>query len=125
MTYRVDHSRARSRDLAVVLDDRSLPLGLSLLRSAVRASLLQGGSRVVVDIGGLHRLSSPTVAALLWANRQCVQRGGCVVLQSPTDQTLAVLRRTGLGDVMRVEPAGAGAGAGAVPVTTSDVWAAS
>jgi len=109
MTDRVDHSRSPSRDRAVVLDDRTLPLGLSRLRAAVGASLLEGGSRVVVDIGGLQRLSSPTVAALLWANRQCAQRGGCVVLQSPTEQTLAVLRRTGLGDVMRVQPAGASA----------------
>ena len=93
-------------DVAVVLDDRSLPHGLSLLRSAVRAGLLHGGSRVVVDISGVQRLSSPTVAALLWANRQCAQRGGSVVLTAPTDQTLAVLRRTGLADVIRVQPAG-------------------
>lgn len=121
MTYRVDHIGSPSRDVAVALDDRSLPLGLSRLRSAVRASLLQGGSRVVVDIGGLHRLSSPTVAALLWANRQCAQRGGCVVLQSPTEQTLALLRRTGLGEVLQVQPAGTAE----APARAQEAWVTS
>lgn len=110
MTHPADDGGRQSHDLAVVLDDRSLPSGLSRLRAAVLASLLEGGSRIVVDIAGLQRLSSPTVAALLWANRHCAHRGGSVVLQSPTDQTLAVLRRTGLSDVMQVQPADARVG---------------
>lgn len=89
-------------DLVIVLDDRTLPSGLTRLRSVVRDAFLGGGARVVVDVAGLQRLSSGTVAALLWANRHCAQRGGVVVLRSPSESNLQLLRRTGLGDVLKV-----------------------
>ncbi len=92
----VDH------DVVIVLDDRALPNGLTRLRQVVRDAFLDGGARVVVDVSGLHRLSSGTVAALLWANRHCAQRGGVVVLRNPSENSLGLLRRTGLGDVLQV-----------------------
>jgi anti-anti-sigma factor len=94
---------ARRPDVVIVLDDRTLPAGLTHLRSVVRDAFLEGGGRVVVDVAGLQRLSSGTVAALLWANRHCAQRGGVVVLRAPSESNLDLLRRTGLGDVLRVD----------------------
>lgn len=89
--------------VVIALDDRTLPSGLARLRTVVRDAFLDGGARVVVDVAGLQRLSSGTVAALLWANRHCHQRGGLVVLRSPSESNLELLRRTGLGDVLQVE----------------------
>ena len=97
------HLAGAGRDLVIVLDDRTLPAGLTGLRSLVRDAFLEGGARVIVDVAGLQRLSSGTVAALLWANRHCHQRGGVVVLRAPSESNLELLRRTGLGDVLQVE----------------------
>lgn len=103
MTQTAQRPARQTLDVVVVLDDRALPAGLSRLRLVVRDAFLDGEAKVVVDIAGLHRLSSATVAALLWANRHCGQRGGTVVLRDPSDSSLAVLRRTGLGDVLPVQ----------------------
>lgn len=89
-------------DVVIVLHDDALPSGLTRLRQVVRDAFLDGGARVVVDVAGLQRLSSATVAALLWANRHCAQRGGVVVLRAPSESSLGLLRRTGLGDVLQV-----------------------
>jgi len=97
------HFVGARHDVVIVLDERTLPAGLSRLRCVVRDAFLEGGARVVVDVSGLQRLSSGTVAALLWANRHCHQRGGLVVLRSPSESNLDLLRRTGLADVLQVE----------------------
>lgn len=89
-------------EVLVVLDDHALPAGLGRLRHDVGTALTRATPRVVVDISGLDRLSSATVAALLWANRHCVHRGGAVVLLNPSSSSLGVLRRTGLLDLLTV-----------------------
>ena len=96
------HAGVYKPDVVIVLDDATLPSGLTKLRTVVRDAFITGGARVVVDVAGLQRLSSGTVAALLWANRHCAQRGGVVVLRSPSESNLQLLRRTGLSDVLKV-----------------------
>jgi anti-anti-sigma regulatory factor len=47
---------------------------LSLLRSQLAPMLLRGRGVVTVDLSAVERISSPTVAALLWARRSCAAR---------------------------------------------------
>lgn len=90
-------------DVALSLDDENLLKGLSQLRWHLD-DLLAGRSPVlVVEISGLSRLSSATLAALLWAQRGCRGRGGRVVLRGPTKRCRDVLVRTGLVDLFSVE----------------------
>lgn len=45
---------------------------LSRLRSQLAKSLPRGRGGVTVDVSALDHISSPTIAALLWARRSCV-----------------------------------------------------
>lgn len=91
--------------VVVALSDSTLIDGLGALRTTVGTHLLEGGSTVVVDISGVRRLSSGTVAALLWAKRHCRSRGGSVIVRGPSSDSLAMLTRSGLGDVFELEVA--------------------
>jgi anti-anti-sigma factor len=100
--------------VVVSLDDADLPRGLVELRSAVAATVRSGARTLVVDVSRLGRLSSPTVTALLWAQRRCRVQGGAVVLRGAGRRCRRLLRRTGLADVFELEPAaGPRAGTGA------------
>jgi anti-anti-sigma regulatory factor len=94
------------RAVVVSLDDADLPRGLVELRSAVAATVRSGARTLVVDVSRLGRLSSPTVTALLWAQRRCRVQGGAVVLRGAGRRCRRLLRRTGLADVFELEPAG-------------------
>lgn len=82
----------------LVLDPADLRGGLGVLRWRL-GPLLEGGTSVLVDVGGLSTLSSATVAALLRARRLCRARGGQLVLRNPRRAVTAVLRRSGLEDL--------------------------
>ncbi|GGR59666.1 anti-anti-sigma factor [Nocardioides luteus] len=68
------------------------------------AEMLAGGPEaVVVDLRGLTRFSSTTVAALLWAKRRCGTRGVPLRLRN-ADQALAdQLRRAGLDTIWDIQ----------------------
>jgi hypothetical protein len=53
-------------------------------------------STLVVEASQLRRLSSPTIAALLWANRHCSARGVQFVLRAKGTSASAMLCRAGL-----------------------------
>ena len=90
----------------VYLRDESLIQDLSTLRREL-ASRLRGGQRsVVIDISGIDRLSSPTVAALLWARRSCTAHRALVTVRNPSGRSLDVLRRRGLAEVLPVQLGG-------------------
>lgn len=89
--------------VVVELDDASLLEGLTRLRSGVSAHLVGGNQRLVVDIAGVSRLSSATVAALLWAKRHCHSRGGHVVVRGPSQDSVDMLRRAGLSEVFDIQ----------------------
>jgi anti-anti-sigma factor len=95
--------------VVVTLDETTLPSGLVELRSAVAATVRSGARTLVVDVSRLGRLSSPTVTALLWAQRRCRVQGGAVVLRGADRRWRRLLRRTGLADVFDLEPPGAAA----------------
>lgn len=82
--------------LVLSLDDATLLRGLATLRWHLD-ELMHGRPPVlVVDISHLSHLSSPTLAALLWAQRVCRGRGGHVVLRGANSCCRSVLEATGL-----------------------------
>jgi anti-anti-sigma regulatory factor len=88
-----------------------LPLrdaGLMLVLNEVELrldSLLAGGPRVlVVDLSGVRRLSSTTIAALLWVRRRCSERGVDVLVCGASRRQVDMLRRIGLGGSRTLRP---------------------
>jgi anti-anti-sigma factor len=94
-------------DVAVVTLDDAVPLrGLADLTWRLGDLLGGGATCLVVDISGLERLSSATLAALLRAQRTCRARGGRVVVRGANRRCCEVLARTGLSGFFDIEPAG-------------------
>jgi anti-anti-sigma regulatory factor len=83
---------------AVVVELHEPPLAhdLSRLRSHLAQSLMRGPGEVTVDLSTVDRISSPTVAALLWARRSCATRGVPFRVTGTTGQNAKVLRLCGL-----------------------------
>lgn len=106
-----EHTRPR-RPVDVDADDEvvvrlSEPLltdGLADVRWLLHDALVAGARRIVVDLSGVHQLSSSALASLLWAHRTCRARGGGVQLLGADRRTREMLRRTGLWRVLRVQP---------------------
>ena len=91
--------------VTVHLDDALLADGLADVRWLLHDALLAGARHLVVDLSGVHHLSSSAVASFLSAHRTCRARGGAVVLRGADRRTQDLLHRTGLWRVMVVEPA--------------------
>lgn len=106
LQFRAD-PRREDASIVVVFDDSAITVSLIELRCGVAALLQSGTSHLVVDISRLDRLSSSTVAALLWAQRMCRARGGTVVLRGVTRRGHRTLRRTQLLRIFDVEGAAA------------------
>lgn len=107
-----------SGDAAVVrLTDESLRDGIASLRWGLDRLLADGQSTLVVDLGGLERLSAPAVAAMLWAKRRCLARRVEMVVRCPNRRTLEMLRRTGLESALTIQspPVPRHDGAGSAP----------
>jgi ABC-type transporter Mla MlaB component len=94
------------RNVVVELREDSIIEGLTTLRSVVPRHLMAGPCHVTVDIAGVSRLSSAMVAALLWTQRHCRARGGRVTVRGPSQDSLNMLRRAGLGEVFDVQLGG-------------------
>jgi anti-anti-sigma factor len=90
-------------EVVVALDEALLSDGLADARWMLHDALLSGARRIVVDLAGVDRLSSPALASFLWAHRICRARGGGVVLRGTDRRTRDVLHRTGLWRVLRLE----------------------
>lgn len=82
--------------MVVSLRDDRLHEPLADLRWRLDGLLASGPSTLVVDVAEVTRLSSATVAVLLWVRRRCRARGVRVVLRDPSRNTVELLRRTGL-----------------------------
>jgi anti-anti-sigma regulatory factor len=109
-----DPAEVRARALVVTLDEAALPTGLVELRSGVAAVVRSGARVLVVDVSRLGHLSSPTITALLWAQRRCRAQGSVVVLRGIGRRRMRMLQRTGLSHVFELERVGA-AGSAALP----------
>jgi anti-anti-sigma factor len=95
---------AEDEEVLLSVTDDTLRDGVADLRWMLHDALLAGARRVVVDLGGVHTLSSSAVASLLSAHRTCRARGGAVVLRGANRRTQDLLSRTGLWRVLRLEP---------------------
>lgn len=90
--------------VTVALDDESTPSQpTGDLMSRLRPLFNEGLTTVLVDISRAHRLSSDTVAALLWARREASARGGRVVLHAPNRRSAALVSRSVLGGLFEVD----------------------
>nr|WP_246401876.1 STAS domain-containing protein [Jiangella mangrovi] len=87
------------------MSDQTLREGIHDLRWRLEEMLADGPSALVVDVSGLTRLSSPTIAALLWAKRRCTARGVRLTLTQPDQAMVGLLHRAGLDDVLEIHPA--------------------
>lgn len=103
------HGRARGSvyyqcddDVVVPLSDRTVREALHDLRWRLEEILAGGPAAVVVEVAGLTRLSSVTVAALLWANRRCVTRGVRLYLSDPGGRLASQLRCAGLDTIWEI-----------------------
>lgn len=90
--------------VVIWLEDGGLTPVLDSLDGQLDAVLEAGARSLVLDMSGLERVSSTTVAALLWTRRRCSSRGIEVSLRHPSRRCLDALARTGLLDVLAVDP---------------------
>ncbi len=89
--------------MVVPLSDRTVREALHDLRWRTEEMLADGPEAVVVEVSGLTRLSSATVAALLWAKRRCTSRGVRLLLTDPDDALAGQLHRAGLDTVWDIQ----------------------
>jgi anti-anti-sigma regulatory factor len=91
------------RDTSLVLvplNEGSLAHDLLALRASTAECLIRGHGTITVDVSELRRLSSETIAALLWARRKCNGHGiGFTVLGARATPAQA-LARCGLGEAL-------------------------
>ncbi len=98
-------------EMVLSLDDAGLLEGLSVLHPALRTHLVQGGTSAVVDVSGLTRMSSGTLAALLLAKRRCRARGAELVVRGAGSGVADLLHRAGLSaEELSATSSGPGAG---------------
>lgn len=88
----------------VELSEPSMARDLAQLRSQLAECLVRDRSGVTVDLSAIDRISSPTVAALLWARRTCAARHLPFTVTGYA-QDSAVLRSCGLVDTHDWKPA--------------------
>lgn len=94
----------RGSTCVVALSDDSLLHGLTEIRTRLAGMAYSGGADLVLDLSRLDRLSSATLAAMLWARRTCYARGGRVVVRHPNRRCREVLTRTGVAGLFVIRP---------------------
>ena len=82
--------------VVVVLSDDALLDGPDELRRRLGDVLEPGPARVVLDLSRVSRLSSTTIATLLWAKKTCRSRAVELAVRRPSRGSVGVLLRTGL-----------------------------
>jgi hypothetical protein len=86
--------------VTVRLLDESMAADLALLRSQVAAGVAQGRG-VMLDVSAVEKMSSPTVAAILWARRSCAARNLPFIVTGHRSHNHRLLRSCGLVDAAR------------------------
>lgn len=76
---------------------------LARIRSEVGAGVVEGRG-VVLDVSAVERLSSPTVAAILWARRSCAARNLPFAVTGHRARHHRLLRSCGLVDAVGGRP---------------------
>jgi anti-anti-sigma regulatory factor len=83
--------------VTVRLLNEPLPADLTRLRSRLAKGVLEGRG-LTLDVSDVDELSSPTVAAILWARRSCVARNLPFTVTGHRRRTHRILRSCGLVD---------------------------
>jgi anti-anti-sigma factor len=104
--------------VVVPLPESGLADLLERLLPRLDAAMVQAPRVLVLDMSAVDRISSTTIAALLWTRRRCSARGIQMLLRSPSRRCIEDLERVGLLGVLAVER-GAGAGGSAGPAGSS------
>ncbi|HRI97683.1 MAG TPA: STAS domain-containing protein [Nocardioides sp.] len=94
----------RADHTVLALPDAGLSEMIDDLYGRLELALEHGPRALVVDISAIGRLSSTTIAALLWTRRRCAARGTEMLLRRPSRRSWDRLRRFGLLGVLVVEP---------------------
>lgn len=81
----------------VRLLNESMAADLALLRSQVAAGVVQGRG-VLLDVSEVEQITSPTVAAILWARRSCAARNLPFTVTGHRARNHRLLRSCGLVD---------------------------
>jgi anti-anti-sigma regulatory factor len=76
---------------------------LTDLRWRLHSLILDGATGLVADMSLSRRMTSTTLATLLYAHRRCRARGGGVTIRGADPATVEFLRRHGLHRVFRIE----------------------
>lgn len=100
----VERLESRNSTCLVVLEDESLLHGLGEIKGRLADTTGGGAAVLILDLSRLERLSSATLAAMLWARRTCYARGGRVVVRHPNRRCREVLTRTGLAALFDIRP---------------------
>lgn len=82
--------------VVVHLRDSSLTDDLARLRSEVATTVLHCRGGITVDLSAVDQISSPTVAAILWARRSCSARRIPFAVTGDHGRNARVLRSCGL-----------------------------
>ena len=82
--------------VVVTISDETLLETLADLRWRLSVILEPGPSTLVLDLSAVRRLSSATIAVLLWVKKRCRARSVHLVVRGPSGGGTDVLCRTGL-----------------------------
>lgn len=96
VTLEPDHTAP----VVVALGEASLTHDLLVLRAASAERLVRGEGSLIVDVTSLRRLSSETVAALLWARRKCRAHGLGFAITGARTGPARTLYRCGLDEAV-------------------------
>lgn len=88
--------------VVLALNGDALVGGIADLRWRLDTVLRSGTSTLVIDVSDIPRLSSATVAMLLWVARRCQARRVRLLVRNPSRASQELLRRTGLLDVLEI-----------------------
>ena len=86
--------------ISIPLDESNLAHDLLVLRATAAEWLIRGEGSIAVDVSSLRRLSSETIAALLWTRRKCNGQGIGFTVHGATGNVAQALTRCGLGEAI-------------------------
>jgi ABC-type transporter Mla MlaB component len=98
--------RGHRDDVIVLVGPSDRECVLDVVKKRLPSLLDPPPSAVVVDLSGLARLTSGTVAALLWTGATCRKRGVPVRVRHVPARGDEILRRTGLSLALALGEAG-------------------
>lgn len=100
----IEFRRVLGRVVVAVKGDLDVATSQLLRQSLVDLIEGQGNLFVVIDVSRLSFVDSAGIGVLVGAHRRLRDKGGLLVLQSPSRQVASVLQATGLRATLTVVP---------------------